>query len=176
MKKTYVAILIAFLASTLIGHASFANEESNSGLSALTLRGLTSVYVEVDGIHKDFEKYGLVSEQLKSEIEAELNNSGLQISNRHSLMNDPSVARLRIKINANENQYRFYHYGVKLELAQKIPTNEHGGYIAETTWTNGQTGVIMPMDLRRLGVYAKELVSVFLKDYHTQNPKVATTR
>ena len=146
---------------------------ADQALHHLTLRGLSQVFVEVSGIHRDFEKFGLESETLKTQIEAALGSHGLEIATQDALMNDPAVARLRIKINANENQYRFYHYGVKLELAQKIPLNEQGGYIAETTWTSGQTGVIMPMDLRRLGVYAQDLVSVFLKDYHAQNPKVA---
>ena len=149
---------------------------SENALGSMTLRGLTKVSVAVDGIHRDFAKYGLKASVLKSQIEATLNNHGLIVSDEASLLNDPKVARLRIKINANENQYRFYHYGVKLELAQKIPLNEDGGYIAETTWTSGQTGVIMPMDLRRLGTYADDLVDIFLKDFHAQNPKVASLR
>lgn len=142
-------------------------------LTNLTLRGLSRVFVEVQGIHRDFTKFGLEPSTLKNQIESELRNHGLEVASQDALLNDPEVARLRIKVNANENQYRFYHYGVKLELAQKIPMNDQGGYIAETTWTGGQTGVIMPMDLRRIGVYAEDLLSVFLKDYHAQNPKVA---
>lgn len=149
---------------------------SENALDTMTLRGLTKVYVTVDGIHRDFEKYGLKAATLKAEIETTLNKHGLIVSDSASLLNDPKVARLRIKINANENQYRFYHYGIKLELAQKIPMNQNGGYIAETTWTSGQTGVIMPMDLRRLGTYADDLVAIFLKDYRAQNPKVAALR
>ena len=173
MKAKSLQICLLLVTSALLTAPSIVAADSNHGLSALTLRGLTKVYVEVDGIHRDFAKFGLVADQLKSQIETTLSTSGLAITSQQALLNDADVARLRIKINANENQYRFYHYGVKLELAQKIPTNKHGGYIAETTWTNGQTGVIMPMELRRLGTYAKELVSVFLKDFHSQNPKVA---
>ena len=173
MKTNSLSVCLILLVSAFLCLSSAVSADTNAELSALTLRGLTKVYVEVDGIHRDFDKFGLNAEQLKSQIETTLNANGLVVTSQQALLNDANVARLRIKINANENQYRFYHYGVKLELAQKIPTNKNGGYIAETTWTNGQTGVIMPMELRRLGVYAKELVGVFLKDFHSQNPKVA---
>ena len=177
-KKVVVFSFTLFLLSLAsMGHAN--SGQTNIGghnldtLNNLTLRGLNRVFVEVEGIHRDFAKFGLDSETLRGQIETELGSHGLEISSREALMNDPDVARLRIKVNANENQYRFYHYGVRLELAQKIPMNAHGGFVAETTWTSGRTGVIMPMELRRLGTYAQDLLSVFLKDYHTQNPKVA---
>ena len=157
----------------LLSLAWLSAAADNDNFGGMTLRGLTKVAVSVDGIHRDFEKYGLTASTLKSQIETTLDNHGITVSDKQSLLNDPEVARLRIKINANENQYRFYHYGIRLELAQKIPMNENGGYIAETTWTSGQTGVIMPMDLRRLGIYADDLVSMFLKDFHLQNPKIA---
>ncbi|MEM7469574.1 MAG: hypothetical protein AAF387_22215 [Pseudomonadota bacterium] len=153
-----------------------AKQTNDAKLSGYTLRGLTHVFVEVDGIHRDFAKYGLEASTLKAQVESELSRHGIVIVDRNALLNSPDVARLRVKINANENQYRFFHYGVKLELAQKIPLSKAGGFIAETTWTSGQTGVIMPMDLRRLGAYANDLVTIFLKDYRAQNPKVATLR
>ena len=177
-KKVIVFSFTLFLLGLAgMGHAN--SGQNNTGghkldtLNNLTLRGLNRVFVEVEGIHRDFAKFGLDSETLRDQIETELGGHGLEIASREALMNEPDVARLRIKVNANENQYRFYHYGVRLELAQKIPMNQHGGFVAETTWTSGRTGVIMPMDLRRLGTYAQDLLSVFLKDYHTQNPKVA---
>ena len=171
-----IVLFIAPVASIADAARNPAIHHDDQALGSFTLRGLTRVFVEVEGVHRDFEKFGLTAQNLKSQIETELRNHGIEVTNRDALLNDPQVARLRIKINANENQYRFYHYGVKLELAQKIPMNERGGYIAETTWTSGQTGVIMPMDLRRLGVYAQDLVTMFLKDYHAQNPKVASNK
>ena len=169
LSKTFVLAILCLLSVATV-HAG------NDTFAGMTLRGLTKVTVAIDGIHRDFEKYGLTASDLKSQIEAELNNHGIVVSDEHGLLNDPQVARLRIKVNANENQYRFYHYAIRLELAQKIPMNDNGGYIAETTWTSSRTGVIMPMDLRRLNTFADDLVAIFLKDFHTQNPKVATLR
>lgn len=169
MKKFFLAqtllalLLCCFTAAHAEGYA----------FGGMTLRGLSKVTVAVDGIHRDFEKYGLLASGLKTQIENTLDSHGLEITDDEALLNDPKVARLRIKINANENQYRFFHYGIRLELAQKIPMNANGGFIAETTWTSAQTGVIMPMDLRRLETYADDLVAMFLKDFHSQNPKVA---
>jgi hypothetical protein len=150
--------------------STYAADDTFSGM---TLRGLSKIHVVVDGIHRDFEKYGLKASTLKAQIETELSNHGILVTDEQALLNDPQVARLRIKVNANENQYRFYHYGIRLELAQKIPMNNSGGYFAETTWTSGQTGVIMPMDLSRLNTFADDLVTIFLKEFHAQNPKVA---
>lgn len=170
--KSLIALFSALISGLMV--STTANAE-NDIFAALTLRGLSKISVSVDGIHRDFEKYGLSAAALKQQIESELSNNGITVTSHEELMTDPQVARLRIKINANENQYRFYHYGIRLELAQKVPMNDKGGYIAETTWTSGQTGVVLPMDLRRLNIFATDLVAIFLKDYRLQNPKVAQT-
>ena len=162
-----VAILALFTTVPLSGLA----EPS----AYMTLKGLDKAIVVVDGVRSDFSRFGLDADRLKDATATRLRASGIEIVDHATMQNDPTVALVRIKLNANENQYRFYHYGIKLELDQKIPFSDQGGYLAETTWTSGRTGVLRPMDLDRLNGYTADLVDLFLKDYRAQNPQRVST-
>jgi len=85
---------------------------------------------------------------------------------------------MRIKLTANENQFRFYHYSISIELKQKIPLNNPaGGFISGTIWQEGKTGMIMPTDLKQMNDHIGDLLAKFIKDYRSQNPqRVSTVR
>ncbi len=85
---------------------------------------------------------------------------------------DPDTALLRIDLNANENLYRFFLYGLKIEIEQKFPLNNPaGGYVSQIIWQQGQTGMVMPTDMRKLNTVVSDLLAKFLDDYHAQNPQ-----
>ena len=146
--------------------------DDDSDLSYMTLNGLQSLAVEVAGIERDFERFGLTSDLVLANAVEELRNTGLDVVDRSAFRKNPGTALMRIKINTNENQFQFYMYGVSIELKQKIPLNNPaGGYISGTIWKDGQTGIVMPMDLRQLNDIVVELLAGFVKEYRAQNPQ-----
>ena len=104
----------------LLLSASSAVLSTEEPFSYMALGGLKEVTVRVDGIHRDFSRFGLTADALKKATEEKLNANGINVVTSETAQSDPSVGRLRIKLNANENQYRFYHYGINLQLLSLI--------------------------------------------------------
>lgn len=138
----------------------------------MTLNGIQSLVVELEGMHRDFARFGLTEEAILATTVGALRDSGIDVVDSSAMQTDPGTALLRIKISANENQYRFYFYGISLELKQKIPLNNPaGGYITGTIWKEGQTGIVMPTELRKLNDVIALVLAEFIKDYRSQNPQ-----
>ena len=136
----------------------------------MALNGVNAVTIEVNGVRRDFEAFGLTNETILANTTDQLRESGIVVVGDGANVMDPATATMRIKIRSNENQYRFYHYGVSIELQRKIPlNNEAGGYLSGTAWKQGRTGIVMPTELRKLQNVIGELLTEFAHDYHAQN-------
>lgn len=168
----YFNVIIALWC--LLGNAANASDE-NLDLAYMTLNGLAAVVIEVDGMQRDFSRFGLDSSVMIAETTKVLHDNGIEVLEPGALNSNPAAALMRIKINANENQFRFYFYGISVELKQKIPLNNSaGGYISGTIWKQGQTGIVMPTELRSLNGVVAKLVTNFVRDYRTQNVQAAS--
>ncbi|MGR9090485.1 MAG: hypothetical protein ACU85U_07895 [Gammaproteobacteria bacterium] len=141
-------------------------------LEYMTLNGVGRVAVAVEGVRDDFSRFGLRSGEIRDRTIAVLREHGIDVVDTDAMSHDPATALLRIDLNANENLYRFFLYGLSIEIVQKIPLNNPaGGYISQIVWQKGQTGMVMPTDMRKLNAIVSELLVKFLDDYHAQNPQ-----
>lgn len=142
-------------------------------LGYMTLNGVGRIAVEVDGVRDDFSRYGLKAGEIRERTSAILREHGLEVVDAQTQLRQPDTALLRIDLNANENLYRFFLYGLKIEVVQKFPLNNPaGGYVSQIIWQQGQTGMVMPTDMRKLNTVVSELLAKFLDDYHAQNPQL----
>jgi hypothetical protein len=145
---------------------------SAAELGYMTLNGVGRIAVEVEGVREDFSRYGLKAAELRERTTAVLREHGIEVVDADTQSRDPDTALLRIDLNANENLYRFFLYGLKIEIVQKFPLNNPaGGYVSQIVWQQGQTGMVMPTDMRKLNTVVSELLVKFLDDYHAQNPQ-----
>ncbi len=141
-------------------------------LGYMTLNGVGRVAVEVEGVRDDFSRYGLRAAEIRERTITILRENGLDVVDANTQSRTPDTALLRIDLNANENLYRFFLYGLKIEIVQRIPLNNPaGGYVSQVIWQHGQTGMVMPTDMRKLNTIVSELLAKFLDDYHAQNPQ-----
>jgi hypothetical protein len=162
------AIVIASLTCLSLNTAA---SEQDPDLTYMTLSGLRSLAIRIEGIQKDFTRFGLDADTVLKVTTGVLRGSGIEVVALDTLKTAPAAALMRVKLNANESQFRFYSYALSIELKQKIPLNNPaGGFISGTIWKRGKTGTIMPTDLRRMNEYIAELVAEFIKDYQAQNP------
>lgn len=169
---TYGKRLLVLMSGFLViwTHAIQAHDD-DADLTYMTLNGLRSLAVQVDGVPKDFTRFGLDSETILMSTAEKLRENGIEVVDLQAAKLTPDAGLMRIKLKANENQYRFYHYGISIELKQKIPLNNPaGGFISGTIWRRGKTGTIMPTDLRQMNDHIAGLVAEFIKDYRAQNP------
>lgn len=141
-------------------------------LGYMTLNGVSQVAVAVEGVRDDFSRYGLKADEIRDRTAAVLREHGIKVVDPETISRDPTATLLRIDLNANENLYRFFLYGLSIEIVQKIPLNNAaGGYVSQIVWQKGQTGMVMPTDMRKLNTIVSELLVKFLDDYHAQNPQ-----
>jgi hypothetical protein len=147
--------------------------EHAQAFTASTLSGLNKVAIRVEGISPEFKPYGLISGPILQRTRDSLANNGLSVETFADSKQDPEVAVLHVRLNANRNPYGFYSYGISVEIIRKIALNNpQGGYISETVWTVGQTGVVLPTELSKINQIIDALVEKFLADFHNQNPQV----
>jgi hypothetical protein len=159
------------MASLLAFACPLSASDSESAFDYMTLNGLTTVSVNVEGMRRNFKNLGLDESVILASAEAELASSGIQVVDIEAARLIPSAAFLRIKLTTNENQYGFYNYGASVELKQKIALNNAaGGYISGTIWKQGKTGIVMPTELAKISVAISELLMQFIADYRAQNP------
>ncbi len=158
--------LLAFNSSNASAH------DHDSALNYMTLNGLRAVALQIEGIQRDFTRFGLNADTILATTTKVLSDNGINVVDLDFAKSHPDAALMRIKLNANENQYRFYMYGISIELKQKLSLNNPaGGFISATIWRQGKTGVIMPTDLRQINDRIAELLAQFIDDYRSQNPK-----
>lgn len=132
------------------------------------LRGIERLHVEVVGIHPDFDRYGLTEDEMHAKAAAVLAANGLPVVSAAEAAADDGAARLRIKLNANEDQYAFYFYGVSVQVDRKVSLTG-GAETAQTVWSKGQHGVINPSDWRRVYGYVETIVGEFLAEHGRHN-------
>ena len=146
--------------------------DEDTDLAYMTLNGLKTVTIQVQGIRDDYSRFGLTADAVAADVAQSLREHGISVVDLNTAKSTPGAALMRIKLRANESQFRFYFYGVSIELKQKIALNNPaGGFISGTIWKHGQTGTVMPTDLRRMNDRIGELIGDFLADYRQQNPK-----
>jgi len=166
-----------FYFSVLAMASLFAAPSMAGEPNYMTLNGVRTVVVEIDGVRDDFSRYGLQASEIFTRTVDVLRNHGITVA-EPAMRSNPDIAVLRVDLNANKNLYNFYMYGLSVELVQKIPLNNPaGGYTSEVVWQEGQTGMVMPTDMRKLNDIVSALLVRFLDDYHAQNPaRVSSAR
>lgn len=145
------------------------SEDAAADFSFMTLNGLSTVAVLVKGIHRDFERYGLESDVVKSSVEAKLKENRIAVVGLDDAKHLPNASLIEIKLTTNEDRTRLYFYGLSLAVEHKVPINDAGGFVSRRIWSRGKTGLVDPSDLGRMNGHIADLLALFLQDYHDQN-------
>ena len=134
------------------------------------LRGVDRLHVAVEGIAGKLERYGLTVAQLRQQTEHRLAAYGIEVIGREAALKDKTAGQLRIQLNANEDAYAFYFYGISVELRRKLPLDDSGAsFTSETVWSKGRNGVINPSDMKDIYDYVDEILGQFIEEHDRQN-------
>jgi hypothetical protein len=169
-RRSNRAILMLVGLFSFYSQIGFAgNDQSDFG--HMTLNGLQAIAIEVDGIHRDFTRFGLDSAAVLQTTTKALGDNGIDVVDLERAKSIPDAALMRIKLNANQNQYGFYYYGISIQINRKISLNNSAnGFISATIWQEGNTGIVMPTELRKINALVSDLLAIFINDYQVQNP------
>jgi hypothetical protein len=143
--RTRTTILLALLGTTLLPPGALAVEPA--------LIGMERVLVMVEPLPPpdDFTRFGLTREGLEAAVREGLGpHAAVAGETNH-------VARLRV--NLAITPYRFWSWGIRLELERAIPIEgQAGAYTRRVVWSDGRFGgALLPQDSRRLITIAREL-------------------
>ncbi|MFT4583023.1 MAG: hypothetical protein ACI915_002705 [Gammaproteobacteria bacterium] len=174
-KERHTLSIIAVLCAVIIYVPHARGIEHAQAFNASMLSGLNKLTIQLDGVSGEFKPYGLIADPILQRTSASLTDIGLSVATLSDSNQDPDVALLNVILNTNRNPYGFYSYGVSVEVIRKIVLNNpQGGFVTETVWTMGQTGVVVPTDLSKINQIIDALVAQFLADFRSQNPRAAS--
>jgi hypothetical protein len=168
--KLFGSILI----SAILCSASLYAEDS--AVSRGTLAGLNGIYVLVENIQPNIQKYsqkaGLGTVQIQKDIESNLNAADIRTMSRDEWLKAPGRPVLYININTHEMEKYWYAYDIKFELRQMVhlEVNPKIKTLADT-WSVNITGVANIGNLNVIKQDVAVLLEQFIQSYRTVNSR-----
>jgi hypothetical protein len=148
----------------------------DSDPTRMTLTGIQGVYVIVEEMQPNIQKYavklGLTKEQLQKDIELRLNEIGIKVLSRNEWMKTPGKPVLYVSINTHETERYWYAYDIKVELQQvvKMEANPKVNALA-ATWSLNMTGMANTGSLNVIKSDMEVLLARFQQAYWAVNRK-----
>lgn len=170
--KFNVKLFCAILISTVLYSASLYAEDS--AVSRGSLAGLNGVYILVENIQPNIQKYaqkaGISTVQIQRDVEGRLNAARIRTLSRAEWLKAPGRPILYININTHETEKYWYAYDIKLELRQLVhlEVNPKIKTLADT-WSINITGVANIGNLHLIKKDAAVLLEQFIQAYKAVN-------
>jgi hypothetical protein len=148
----------------------------DSAATRETLRGLPGVYVIVEEMQPNIQKYavkpGLTREQLQKDIESRLKERGIKALSRDEWTKTPGKPVLYLSVNTHETEKYQYAYDIKMELQQvvKMEANPKINALA-ATWSMNMTGMANIGTLNIIKGDVEVLLGRFQQAYWAVNNK-----
>jgi hypothetical protein len=148
----------------------------DSEVTRKTLAGLKGVYVAVENLQPNIEKYAfrfnLTKEQLQIDVEQKLKKAGIVVLNAEQWLKTPGRPMLYVNVNTHEYEKYWYSYTIKLDLQQivMLETNPRVKTLA-TTWEIDMTGIANIGTLDRIRANVSLLVDRFIDAHSSVNLK-----
>jgi hypothetical protein len=166
------ALLIALLVIAM-GNSAFAVDSESS---RKTLANLKGVYVIIEDLQPNLQKYAkkqeLSKEQLQKHVEVHLKEAGIRVLNREEWAQAPGRPILYVNVNTHEYQKYQFAYDARVELQQMASLETSPGAKAlAATWSINMTGTVNMGTVNVIYDSVKSLTSAFVKAYASANHK-----
>jgi len=149
----------------ILGHAQGAvpNEDT-------PLRGINTVAINIVGLSSEVRSHRLNEEQLRSLLAERLTGAGLRVVGVNRIGAYPRGAVLSLRVNLTRSPYYFFLYGINLTVHSKLSlAGDRDVYTSAKTWSDGQVGMLMPREMRKVRDLSLELANRFIEEYRRQN-------
>ncbi|HBE44329.1 MAG TPA: hypothetical protein DDW17_02455 [Deltaproteobacteria bacterium] len=173
MIKRISFLLFALLMFAIYGSSAFA---IGSDVTRKTLTGLKGVYVVVENLQPNIEKYAskfnLTKEQIQADVEGKLKGAGIEILSRDRWLKTTGRPMLYVNINTHEYEKYWYSYTISIDLQQivMLETNPEVKTFA-TTWSIEMTGIANIGTLGHICSNVATLIDRFIEAHKSVNPK-----
>ncbi|ADE14076.1 conserved hypothetical protein [Nitrosococcus halophilus Nc 4] len=126
-------------------------------------RGIQSLGLEISGIHRDYQRYGLKKATLTEQVTQQLQAAGFNLAPVEATRDSPTAALLQVDLNL-VRAYSGYPYAITVKLIQKIQlAGPQGHFIPVTTWSTSRTGFLRSIELHYLQDYTADLIQQFIE-------------
>jgi hypothetical protein len=146
-----------------------------------SLTGLRGIAVVVKDINPDAERDGLKRDQIKTDVELRLRETGIKVPTESERLAIPDFPLLTINVDVEKSKdLELYNYNIEVELYKQVISNPHdetrfAEYDQIKTWSSGLTTSIpsngLKSSVQKDVVY---LVDKFISAYLAANPKNKT--
>jgi hypothetical protein len=173
MKQTFhVLVIAAAMVMLAIGSASALDSEQ----TRKTLVGLQGVYVLVEELQPNIQKYASKSDldkgSLQKSAESQLREAGIRVLAREEWLKTVGRPVLYINVNTHEQEKYWFAYNVEVEL-QQVAAMEANPAIKSLvgTWSVNIAGMVNIGTVNALKERVKNLLDIFITAYLSANPK-----
>ncbi|GEM_PF-3313463 len=143
---------------------------ADTDFSYLTLQGIQTVAVDVEGINKALYRYHFDPATIKKSVEKKLADAGFKIISVREALHHNAASLIKLTFNDIRSEYGFYSYGVDLSVKEKIPLpRRENAFISATIWQKAKHGMMMDYEVEKLQKAVDELIASFLDEYREQN-------
>lgn len=167
-RETMMTILLTII------FCSFSVSADDSETSRSTLSGLKGIYVLIENIQPNIQKYAQKSDlstlQMKKDIEVRLIAAGIRTLSREEWLKSAGRPVLYLNINTHETEKYWYAYDIKLELRQivSLEMNPKIKTLADT-WSINITGMTNIGNLHVMKKDTDHLLDRFIQVYRSMN-------
>lgn len=138
------------------------------------LQGLEGVFVVVENIRPEVEKYGLTRKALQTDTELLLRQYGIKVLTREERLSTPGGPSLYINVDVNiREEGPVGAAAITVELFEEVLLLREPKRIcyAATTWKRGGAVLVGWHRIKDIRESVKDLVNEFINDYLAANPK-----
>jgi len=148
----------------------------DSEVTRKTLTGLKGIYVTVENLQPNIEKYAsrfsLTRDQIHRDVEQKLKSADIKIFTRDEWLRTTGRPMLYVNVNTHEYEKYWYSYTIKLELQQIVMPEANPKIKAfATTWSIDMTGSANIGTLGTIRSNVVLLVDRFIDAYSSVNLK-----
>ena len=144
----------------------------DSEITRKTLVDIRGIYVVVENIQPNIEKYAsrfkITKEQIQQDVEQRLKNAGIVVLSYNDWLKTSGRPMLYVNVNTHEYEKYWYSYTISLDVQQGVmlETNPKIKTIA-TTWSIEMTGIANIGTLDSIKTNTAYLVDRFINAYRS---------
>jgi hypothetical protein len=164
-------VIFTALVLCLIATSLSAQENVVYRVQRRSLEGINEVHVIVEKIKVDAEKGSGFTDQIQTDVELKLRNSGIKVLSLEDSASSTRKATLHITVSIAKAT-EVYGYSVFVELIQAVNLkNKTADSLPATTWEREVTGLLPTTKLDELRRNVADLTDQFINDCLAANGK-----
>lgn len=139
-----------------------------------TLSGIKAIFVAIEHLRNEAEKYGLTKDKIRSHVELQLKMAGIKVVSKEERLKIPGSPRLYININqVYNNQLGACVCDININFNQMVYLERKPDVscMATTWWTTAKGAVGVKEMEKKIRETIKDQVDIFLNEYFAVNPK-----